>query len=166
MLFPIARSEFVQLFRNRAVLITSLIMPIAASVFFIAYSDVFAAIGSLGYVGALVVFTIAAFSLYSTVVTTLADRRQTLFLKRLRSTAAPDPAILGGLVLPVTAIAVVQVTAILAVFAALDGAPAQVPLLAVAVLAAFAMMLALGLATAGVTRSPEHAQITALPLSL
>src|SRR3546814_13715745 len=28
------------------------------------------------------------------------------------------------------------------------------------------MMLALGLATAGVTRSPEHAQVTTLPLSL
>jgi ABC-2 type transport system permease protein len=28
------------------------------------------------------------------------------------------------------------------------------------------MMLALGLATAGVTRSPEHAQVTTLPLSI
>ena len=28
------------------------------------------------------------------------------------------------------------------------------------------MMLALGVATAGVTRSPEHAQVTTLPLSL
>jgi ABC-2 type transport system permease protein len=36
----------------------------------------------------------------------------------------------------------------------------------VAVVATLAMMLALGAATAGITRSPEHAQVTSLPLSL
>ena len=36
----------------------------------------------------------------------------------------------------------------------------------VAVAAIVAMMLAFGVTTAGVTRSPEHAQVTTLPLSL
>ena len=47
-------------------------------------------------------FTVLAFGLYTTAVTTLASRRQNLFLKRLRSTAAGDAGILAGLVLPAT----------------------------------------------------------------
>lgn len=165
-MFSIARSELLQIVRNRAVLISSLIMPLAASAFFVYQRDVFTLIGSVGYVGAVIVFTIAAFSLYATTVTTLAARRQNLFLKRMRSTAAGDAAILAGLVLPVSVISLVQVGVILAVFSRLSGAPANVLLLVVAVAATFVMMLALAVATAGVTNSPEHAQVTALPLSL
>ncbi|WP_277211277.1 ABC transporter permease [Isoptericola croceus] len=165
-MLPIAQGELVQLFRNRAVLVTSLLMPVAVAAFFIGYRDVFATIGSLGYVAAVLVFTIAAFSLYATTVTTLAARRQNLFLKRLRSTAASDATILAGLVLPISAIALVQVGLILGVFAAVGGGPADAVLLVPAILATFVMMLALGVATAGVTNSPEHAQVTALPLSL
>lgn len=162
----IARSELLQIFRNRAVLITSLIMPVAVSIFFINSRETFARIGSLGYVGAVLIFTIAAFTLYATTVTTLAARRQDLFLKRLRSTAAGDAAILSGLVAPVTAISLLQIAVILSVFGAVGTAPVHIPLLVVGVVASFAMMLALGVATAGVTNSPEHAQVTALPLSL
>lgn len=165
-MLTIAGSELRQLFRNRAVLITSFLMPVAASAFFIYFRDTFAAIGSLGYIGAVIVFTIGAFTLYAATVTTLAARRQSLFLKRLRSTAAGDPAILGGLMLPVTVISLLQVSLILAVFAAISGGPADVALLAAAITSTLVMMLALGAATAGVTQSPEHAQVTALPLSL
>jgi len=165
-MFPIARSELIQLFRNRAVLISGLIMPVAASIYFIYNRDVFSQIGSIGFVGALLAFTIAVFTLYATTVTALAARRQSLFLKRLRSTAASDPAILAGLVLPVVGISLVQVSFVLGVFAVVGGRPADTALLVVAVLAGFAMMLALGLATAGITNSPEHAQVTTLPVSL
>lgn len=165
-MFPIARSELVQILRNRTVLLTGLVMPLAASLYFIYFRDTFEEQGSLGYIGAVLVFTIGAFSLYATTVTTLAARRQNLFLKRLRSTAASDPAILSGLLLPISVISVVQVSVILGVFGAVSGSPADVALLALAVASAFVMMLALGLATAGVTRSPEHAQVTTLPLSL
>ena len=165
-MLPIAQSELIQLFRNRAVLITSLIMPVAASIFFISYRDTFSQIGSLGYVAAVLIFIIAAFSLYATTVTTLAARRQNLFLKRLRSTAAGDATILAGLVLPVSVIAIVQVAVILVVFASVGRAPADVELLVVALTAALVMMLAFAVATAGITNSPEHAQVTTLPLSL
>lgn len=165
-MFSIAQSELIQIIRNRAVLVTSLIMPMAASAFFIYYRDVFERIGSLGYIGAVIVFTIAAFSLYSTAVTTLAARSQSLFIKRLRSTAASDPAILSGLVLPVSVISLVQVGLILGVFAAVSGRPGSIPLLVAAIASTFIMMLAMGLATAGLTRSPEQAQITTLPLSM
>lgn len=165
-MFPIAHSELIQLLRNRGVLISSLIMPVAASIFFIYYRDLFSRIGSLGYIGALLVFTIGAFTLYATTVTTLAGRRQSLFLKRLRSTAASDPAILSGLVLPIAGISLIQIGLVLGVFATVSGAPADTGLLVTGVIATFVMMLALGVATAGITNSPEHAQVTTLPLSL
>ena len=165
-MFAIARSELVQILRNRSVLVSGLVMPLAASIYFVYFRDTFEEQGSLGYIAAVLVFTTGAFSLYSTTVTTLAARRQSLFLKRLRSTAATDPAVLSGLMLPVSVISLVQVAVMLAVFGTVSDSPADVALLAVSVVAAFVMMLALGLATAGVTRSPEHAQVTALPLSM
>lgn len=164
-MLPIAYSELIQIFRNRSVLI-SLLFPLTAAAFFIYSRDTFRGDGGLGYIGAVLVFTVGAFSLYATIVTTLAARRQTLFLKRLRSTAVSDPAILAGLVLPVAVTALLQVAVILGVFASVSGRPADVPLLVVAVVAAFLMLLALGLATAGATSSPEQAQVTTLPLSL
>ncbi len=50
--------------------------------------------------------------------------------------------------------------------AAVADAPDNVLLLAAAVLSTVIMMLGLGLATAGLTNSPEHAQVTTLPVSL
>lgn len=165
-MLSIALSELIQVFRNRSVLITSFVMPIAVSAFFVYQHDLFAEIGSLGYIAAIVMFTVCAFGLYATSVTTLASRRQNLFLKRLRSTAATDAGILTGLVLPATAIALVQVTAIMTVLAVVTTAPDNVALLVVAILATVVMMVGLGLATAGLTNSPEHAQVTTLPVSL
>lgn len=165
-MLTIARTELTQIFRNRSVLITSLIMPLAAAAFFIYYRDTFAQIGSLGYVAAVLVFTVGAFSLFTTAVTTLASRRQTLFLKRLRSTAARDGSILTGLVFPVMVISIIQVIVLLGVFAAVGESPSSLAVLAVAIVATFVMMLALAIATAGITNSPEHAQVTTLPVSL
>ncbi|WP_116952010.1 ABC transporter permease [Jiangella endophytica] len=165
-MFAIARSELIQIFRNRLVLVTGLIIPVAISAYFVYQHELFADQASLGYIAAVVVFTVMAFGLYATSVTTLASRRQNLFLKRLRSTAAGDADILTGLILPVTVIALVQVVAILAVFGLVTTAPAEVLLLAVAILATLAMMVGLALATAGLTNSPEHAQVTTLPISL
>ncbi|QWF78924.1 ABC transporter permease [Amycolatopsis sp. CA-230715] len=165
-MFSIALGELIQIFRNRLVLVTSFVLPIAMSAFFIYRHDLFAKIGSLGYIAAVVLFFVAAFGLYTSTVTTLASRRQNLFLKRLRSTALSDAGIMTGLLLPVTVIALIQVIVILTVLAVVTGTPANLVLVAVAVLAALLMMLGLGLATAGVTNSPEHAQVTTLPVSL
>ncbi|MDG4790440.1 hypothetical protein O7626_31750 [Micromonospora sp. WMMD1102] len=165
-MLSIASSELIQIFRNRLVLVTSLIMPVAVSVYFVRQRDTFTAIGSLGYIAAIILFTVAAFGLYATAVTTLASQRQNLFLKRLRSTAAGDSEILTGLLLPATVLALVQATAILSALAVVADGPANVPLLVVAVLATVAMMVGLALATAGLTNSPEHAQVTTLPVSL
>ncbi|MFF5109753.1 ABC transporter permease [Streptosporangium sp. NPDC000509] len=165
-MLSIALSELIQIFRNRLVLVTSLIMPVVISGFFVYQHEVFTAIGSLGYIAAITMFTVGAFGLYTTTVTTLASRRQNLFLKRLRSTAASDGDIISGLILPVTVIALVQVAVIMTALAAVTGRPDNVLLLVAAVLSMLVMMLGLGLATAGVTNSPEHAQVTTLPVSL
>ncbi|WP_414938389.1 ABC transporter permease [Amycolatopsis sp. cmx-11-51] len=165
-MLSIARSELIQIFRNRSVLITSFVMPIAICAFFVYQHELFAKVGSLGYIAAIVMFTVCAFGLYTSSVTTLASRRQNLFLKRLRSTAAGDASILTGLVLPVTAIALVQVAVIMTVLGIVTGTPANIGLLVLAVLATVAMMIGLGLATAGLTNSPEHAQVTTLPVTL
>jgi ABC-2 type transport system permease protein len=165
-MLTIAQHELTQILRNRAVLIAGLFIPFAVSASLVWRHDLFTEMGGLGYIAATVVFTVAAFGLYSTVVTTLASRRQNLFLKRLRSTAASDADILVGLVLPGTALALVQVIGILAVLAAVAGTPDNIALLAVAIAATLMMMLGLGLATAGLTNSPEHAQVTTLPISL
>lgn len=97
-------------------------------------------------------------------VTTLASRRQNLLLKRLRSIAAGDGEILAGSLLPVTAITVLQVTVVLVALTVFAGGEADPLLLSVAVLSTVVMMLGLGLATAGVTDSPDHAQVTTSPL--
>ncbi|MFE6162506.1 ABC transporter permease [Streptomyces sp. NPDC056486] len=165
-MLSIALSELIQIFRNRLVLLNSFIIPVAACAFFVYKHETFADLRSLGYIAAVVMFTVTAFGLYASTVTTLASRRQTLFLKRLRSTPASDAGILSGLVLPVTVLALVQVTVILAVLAAVAGEPDNVLLLTAAVLSTVVMMLGLGLATAGLTNSPEHAQVTTLPVSL
>jgi ABC-2 type transport system permease protein len=165
-MLSIALSELIQIFRNRLVLVSSLIVPPAVSTYFVYQHEVFEKLGSLGYIAAVVVFTVGAFSLYTTTVTTLASRRQNLFLKRLRSTAAGDASILSGLVAPATVIALVQLAVILVALGTVAGGPGDVLLLAAGVLATLVMMLGLGLATAGLTNSPEHAQVTTLPVSI
>ncbi|QNP61552.1 ABC transporter permease [Streptomyces genisteinicus] len=165
-MLAIAFSELIQILRNRTVLLSGFLVPVVPCAFFIYRHEVFADLAGLGYIAAVVVCTVGAFGLYTTTVATLASRRQTLFLKRLRSTPAGDAAILLGLVLPVTVLALIQVTVILVVLAAVTGAPADVPLLVAAIAATVAMMLGLGLATAGLTNSPEHAQVTTLPVSV
>jgi ABC-2 type transport system permease protein len=165
-MLSIARGELIQIFRNRLVLVTALLLPVAFSAFLINRHELFAEIGSLGYVAALALFFVLGIGLYTTTVTTLASRRQNLFLKRLRSTAAGDAGILTGLLAPITAITVVQIAVILGVLAGVTGRPADLLLLVAAVVSTVVMMLALGLATAGLTNSPEHAQVTTLPVSV
>lgn len=163
-MLSIASSELIQIFRNRAVLISGFLIPLAVSGVLVHQRETFEEFGSLGYIASLIVFTAAAFNLYTTTVTTLASRRQNLFLKRLRSTAASDASILFGLVLPATVLALVQAAGILAVLIAVSRGPDDPLLFTAAVLAT--MMLGLVLATAGLTSSPEHAQVTTLPISL
>lgn len=159
----VARAELTMLARNRVVAVCALLMPLAFAVYLVAMRDTF---GGGGPVAALQVVVMAAFGVYITATTTLAGRRQTLFLKRLRSGALPDRAVLAGLLLPVVGVNLAQIVVVLGVVAATGSAPSQVVVVLAAVLAVEAMFLALALATWGVTTSPEHAQVTTVPLFL
>ncbi|MEU3017428.1 MULTISPECIES: ABC transporter permease [unclassified Nocardiopsis] len=165
-MLAIARSELIQILRNRLVLVTMLAVPLAGSALYMYLHDRAPDLLDLGVVASVLMFLVVVMALYTTAVTTLASRRQNLFLKRLRSTAVDDVRILTGLLLPVTAITLVQVTMVLSVLSVVAGAPADPLLLVAAVLVTVAMMLGLALATAGVTHSPEHAQVTTLPVML
>ncbi|TWJ25183.1 hypothetical protein [Micromonospora endolithica] len=83
-MLSIVAGELIQIFRNRLVLITSLIIPVVVSAFFVRQHETYA---TLGYIAATVMFTITLFGLYATAVTTLASRRQNLVLRN----CAPPP---------------------------------------------------------------------------
>lgn len=164
-MLSIAYSEFVQIFRNTLVLASALLVPIGLSALFIAQRDTFAAIDAgMGFVASLLLAPIVALGLYAASVTTLAARRQDLFMKRLRSTTASDAGILSGLVAPQLVITIVQAAVLLGILGLVGGAPADVPMLVVAGVCLVLLMLGLALATAGLTQSPGHAQVTTLPV--
>lgn len=166
-MFSIARYEFRQILRNRMVVISATVIPVGMSLLFITQRDLFDQLPTgQGFLAGVFMMILITMGLYSTAVTTLAARRQTLFLKRLRSTAISDAAALAGILGPPAVIGIIQVTAVLTVLAVVTDLPAQIPLLVISGLSLVLMMLGLALATAGVTPSPEHAQVTALPVTL
>lgn len=166
-MFTIARSEFLQIIRNRMVFFSATVIPVGISLMFITQRDAFALspVGG-GFLPGVFMIILITMGLFATAVTTMAARRQSLFLKRLRSTAASDARILAGILIPPGIIAIVQVTAVLAVLAYVDQAPAEPVLLVLSGLMLVLMMLGLALTTVGFTNSPEHAQVTTLPVTL
>lgn len=167
MTFTIAISELKQIIRNRSVLISATLIPLGTSALLIFGRETFRDFpAGIGFAVGSMMVSISVLGLYVTAVTTLAARRQTLFLKRLRSTAAGDASILAGLVAPPVVISALQLIIVLGVLSAVSDGPEDPLLLIVSGVLLIALMLALALATAGVTRSPEHAQVTTLPLTL
>lgn len=157
----IALSELTQFFRNRLVAATAVLVPLFFAVVLIATRDNF---GGSAVVAALVTIVVPAMGMYITATTTLASRRQTLFLKRLRSTAAGDAGIVAGILVPLVVINVVQLAVILAALALIDQMPANFVGLVLCVVTIEALFLGLAVATSGFTNSPDHAQVTSLPV--
>ena len=160
----IALSELRMLVRNRLVAASAILLPLVLGAFFIINrpDD-----GAVGFSATLQLATMLGLGVYVTATTTLAARRQNLFLKRLRSGAASDVSILSGLVLPILLVSVVQVAIVMtALGVSATLAPANPWLLVIVVLLVEAMFAGFALATSGVTNSPEHAQVTTLPLFL
>nr|WP_300141045.1 ABC transporter permease [Propionicimonas sp.] len=160
-MIAIAQAEARMLLRNRLVAATAVLVPVVFAAVLIFTQDNF---GGASIVAALLVIVVAALGVYITATTTLAARRQNLFLKRLRSTTASDTSILTGLLAPIVLINLVQFAVILTALAFTGTSPQNIPMLIVGVLAAEALFLGFALCTAGVTNSPEHAQVTTLPI--
>lgn len=160
-MFAIARSEMTQLVRNRLVAASSLFIPLAFSAVLIFNRENF---GGTPVTAALILVTVTAMGTYITATTTLASRRQNLFLKRLRSTSAKDASILSGLVLPIALVNLVQAGVIVAILSVVGTPPAGVVAVVAAVVVLELMFVGAAIATAGLTNSPDHAQVTTLPL--
>lgn len=162
----IALNEIIQLLRNCSVVVSGLLIPCAVSAWLVLQHEQFTDVGSPGHVASPIVFTVAAFSLYLTVVKTLAPRLQTFSRERLRSTAASDCTILLELLLPAIVLAAVQTALILTVLTAVAGGPDDVVLLVVGVVTTMMMMCALALATVGLIDRARHARMITLPIGL
>ncbi|MCV7685677.1 ABC transporter permease [Micrococcus luteus] len=160
-MFAIARSEMTQLVRNRLVAASSLFIPLAFSAVLIFNRENF---GGTPVTAALTLVTVTAMGTYITATTTLASRRQNLFLKRLRSTSAKDASILSGLVLPIALVNLVQAGVIVAILSVVGTPPVGVVAVVAAVVVLELMFVGAAIATAGLTNSPDHAQVTTLPL--
>ncbi len=161
-MIPIALSELRMLLRNRLVATLAIAIPLALGVVFIVNRP---DEGGLAFASTLQLVIMLGMGVYVTATTTLASRRQNLFLKRLRSGAVSDVAIIAGLVVPIALVGLIQVAIIMGGLAVSASAlPAHPWLIAVVVLLMDVMFVGFALATAGVTNSPEHAQVTTLPL--
>lgn len=158
----IASAESKMLLRNRLVSACAILLPLALGASFFLGRDTHTAGGAVAGVQSVLMI---AMGTYVTATTTLAARRQTLHLKRMRSGAASDRAIVAGLLLPVVIVNMAQIGVVFGVLASTN-APADPLLLIVAVLVAEATFAALALATAGFSNSPEQAQYTTAPIFL
>jgi ABC-2 type transport system permease protein len=158
----IASAELRMLVRNRVVAGGALLFPLVFGAFLYLTRDAHKGGGSVAGVQ---IVMMAAMGTYVTATTTLASRRQTLYLKRMRGASVSDLAIIAGLVSPLIAVNIVQLMIVLGVLAS-SGAPANPLLLIIAIAIAEAMFTGLALATAGFTSSPEHAQYTTTPVFL
>ena len=161
-MLAIAAAESKMLVRNKLVAFSALLMPFLFGFLMINMSENF---GGFAFAASSLVISVVATAVYLTSTTTLASRRQNLFLKRMRSTAESDLGIIGGLLLPTVVLAGIQLAVILVGMVVFGGATVANPaIVIVAILLAILMFVGLALATAGVTNSPEHAQVTTLPI--
>ena len=143
-MFAIARSEMTQLVRNRLVAASSLFIPLAFSAVLIFNRENF---GGTPVTAALILVTVTAMGTYITATTTLASRRQNLFLKRLRSTSAKDASILSGLVLPIALVNLVQAGVIVAILSVVGTPPVGVVAVVAAVVVLELMFVGAAIAT-------------------
>jgi ABC-2 type transport system permease protein len=108
---------------------------------------------------------IVLLSCYVPAATTLAARRESLMLKRLRAGELSGPEILTGLLAPLAAVTLGQVVIFVVVAVSAGAGPPDRPLLAIAALPGAVLgALGAGVLTSVVTATPERAQLTTIPL--
>lgn len=149
--------------RNRAVLLTAAVMPLAMGLL-LSQTDSALLAGSGGALAATQLAFVQMFGVFFTVTMTLASRRQQRHLQRLRTSPASTTSIVTGLAAPAVAIALVQVLILFALVSLRMGtAPERPDLLAAAFALGAVLNTALGFLTASFTKNPEAAQFTVLP---
>jgi ABC-2 type transport system permease protein len=113
------------------------------------------------------VLLLTVLSTYLVTLTVFTARRQSLVLKRLRTSSLSDVAIFAGVLAPVAVVGLGQAVAFLGV-AMFVGAPAPVSVVpvVVGVLLCVTVATALGVATACLSRSVEVTQVTGAPVAM
>jgi ABC-2 type transport system permease protein len=159
----LAIAETRLIIRNRTVLATAAIIPLMFGLL-LARSNLPGLAGAAGPLAAVQLGMLLMFGLFMTITMTLAARRQQLYLKRLRTSAASTASIVVGLASPLALIVLAQTAAVLAFTAWESGTvPAHPELLALAFVNGAVTMAAFGFLTASFTKTPEAAQITVIP---
>ncbi|AJT43201.1 hypothetical protein UM93_15865 [Psychromicrobium lacuslunae] len=160
-----AWSEAKITFRNKTVLTGALIIPLVFGAFYVISGSAGGALATLQVV--MLITLISVMGVYLTATTTLATRREELFLKRLRSGESSDGSILAGMLLPSIILAVLQLAIVLVAFFSRGAElPGQPWLLVIALSLFIAMCSSCGLVTSVYTPSAAAAQITVMPFFL
>ncbi|MEU0332111.1 ABC transporter permease [Streptomyces sp. NPDC006193] len=166
----LARAEFALLGRNRGVVFTALVVPLALPF------SVRPALDQLdlekqGLSMGTAMLTAAIgfsflFAVYTSLVNAYVARREDLVLKRLRTGELTDGEILTGTALPALALGLAQALVLCAGCAVLlhAGAPKAPHLALLGLLAGLVLSAALAALTASFTRTVESGQVTSLPL--
>lgn len=162
----LAIAETRLILRNRTVLMTAAILPIAMALL-MRQSNIGGVSDSGGSLAAVELGMLLMFGVFMTSTMTLAARRQQRYLKRLRNSPASTASIVAGLAGPLVLVVAVQALIVLAYTAWETGtAPAHPELLVLAFANGAVTSVALGFLTASFTRTPEAAQITVIPGTL
>ncbi|MFG2121587.1 ABC transporter permease [Streptomyces sp. NPDC048710] len=168
----LARAELALLGRNRGVVLTALVMPLALPF------SVRPALDQIDLkkeglsIGAVMMTAAVGFSflfaVYTSLVNAYVARREELVLKRLRTGELSDAEILTGTALPAVGLGLAQALLLCAGCAVLlhTGAPKAPYLTLLGLVAGLVLSAALAALTATFTRSVESGQVTALPLVL
>ncbi|KQO02824.1 hypothetical protein ASF21_00175 [Arthrobacter sp. Leaf234] len=161
----IALMELRIIVRNKTVLTGAVIMPVGMAVYlYFIGADQLAEPSGAAVLGGLTLMLVALLGVYLTATTTLATRRQELFLKRLRSGESSDTVIWLGMLTPIVVLVAAQLAVITAGFGIAGvEAPAQPLVVLGAVLGFLALCATAGMLTSIYTPSAAAAQITTLP---
>lgn len=164
----LAGAEWKLLLRNKVALLNTLLMPGLMVVLFAGIGSGAAELSFGAFAPTMVLATALIFVVYYTLVTALVARREASVLQRLRTGEASDATILVGLAAPFVVVTFLQ-TMLTVLGASLFlgvGMPANIGLIVLATVGGIAVWTLLGIASTGMTRSVEHAQITTLPAIL
>lgn len=160
----LARAELVMLARNRAAVVTALLVPLAGGLWMVSGSPADSPIGSVGGIAAVQLLGVVGLAVATTATTTLVARRQQRVLQRWRTAGAATSSVLAGTLAPAGTLLVGQSAILFTATAyAAGAAPTRPSLLALAIVLGGTVGGAAGFMTAALTRSVEAAAVTVIP---
>jgi ABC-2 type transport system permease protein len=155
-------TELRLIFRNKTVLTSTLAIPLGLGVF-MALTGFGSDSGAS--VVAMQLAMVLGLGIYVAATQTLVVRRQSLVLKRLRTSGISDAGLLTATIAPVAVLALAQMVLFVVIDLAIGVPMPSSPFaLVLAAVGGLALVVTAALATSVVTPTPERSQITTLPL--